>query len=101
MRIELETVPEELRSTHPVRCAICDGCFFFGPAIANAYDDDGISRGEVCPTCLAGGPEGIVERLRSRAWWYAKIAEDLEEAADEGVESVPTLEELRLMSLLA
>jgi hypothetical protein len=100
MRIELEALPEDLRSRHPVRCGICDGLFYLGSVIAHAFDDDGDDWGEVCPVCLRGGADGIVERLRNRAWWYARIAEDFEEVAAEGIESVPTLEEMRLFTEL-
>ena len=50
----------------------------------------------MCPVFLWGGADGIVERLRDRASWYARMAEDFAETADEGVENVPTAEELRL-----
>ncbi len=100
VRIELERLPEHERSEHLVACGICECLFYLGPVIAHAYDDDGTDWREVCPVFLWGGADGIVERLRDRASWYARMAEDFAEAADEGVENVPTAEELRLFSEL-
>jgi hypothetical protein len=101
MRIELVTVPEDLRSPHPTTCGICHMRFQTGPAVAQAIADSGTHFSEVCPKCLAGDEEGLVERLRRHAEWYWEMAEELEEAADEGIEDMPTPEELRLMGLLA
>jgi hypothetical protein len=100
MRIELETLPEDLRSHHPVNCGICDGAFYLGPVIAHAYCDDGVDWREVCPTCLAGGPDGMVETLRRWAAFYAQVAEDYAEVAAEGFDDVPTLREMWLLTEL-
>jgi hypothetical protein len=56
---------------------------------------------EACPKCLAGGPDSIVETLRRWAAFYRQVAEDYEEVADEGIEDMPTPEELALMERLA
>jgi hypothetical protein len=99
MRIELVTLPEHLRTPFPTRCGICNLRFQTGRVVAEAYGD-GVDWTQVCPKCLERGEDGIAERLRSEAEWHRKVAEEMEEAAAEGVEYVPTPEELRLMELL-
>jgi hypothetical protein len=101
LRIELEIVPPEERPAHAIKCGICELPFESGPAVAHAYCDDGVDYREVCPRCLAGGPEGIVETFRRRAVFYREAAETYEELACEGVHDMPTLEELSLMERLA
>ncbi len=70
MRIELEIVAEDERSSHPVSCGICGVRFRLGAAVTRAECDDGVNWREVCPKCLAGGPEGVVETLRRRAAFH-------------------------------
>jgi len=101
MRIELEILPPHLRRKQMVACGICDLRFPLDAAIARAECDDGVDWREVCPKCLAEGPDGIVETLRRSAALYRQMAEDNEEAADEGIEDMPTPEELALMERLA
>jgi hypothetical protein len=68
--VELELVPEPMRSTRPVSCAVCGTSFVVGVVLANAYSNDGrLNFGPVCPRCLAGGPEEMAEQLEAQAEW--------------------------------
>ncbi len=80
---------------------ICELTFVPGPAVAQVYSDDGVPWREACPKCLEAGPDCMVNRLRRNADGHRAIAEEMEEAAAEGFEDVPTLQELRLMERLA
>jgi hypothetical protein len=51
------------------RCSICRRKFWLGPVSAFAISDTDILLGETCPTCLAGGAEGMEGQLRERARW--------------------------------
>lgn len=77
------------------RCCICRGRFHLGPVSCFAYQDDGrVLWGEVCPRCIAGGPGEIQDQLDRKARWARLGAEQDEQAADEGVEDCPTIDEV-------
>ena len=94
MRITIEQTgsDDDMRQQ---RCCLCPGRFYLGPASCLAYSEDGlICWGEVCPRCIAGGPEEIQRQLDMRARWARWKAEQETEAAEEGVEDCPTIDEL-------
>ncbi len=94
MRITLNQTGsnDDMQEQH---CCICSGRFYLGPATCFAYSDNGRCLwGEVCPRCIAGGPEEIQRRLDMKARWARLTAEQEEQAADEGVEDCPTLDEV-------
>jgi hypothetical protein len=102
MRIELETVPPRYRSDHPIVCFLCERRFVVGAAMARAYSDDfTIDCGELCPSCLGSGAEGITARLEDNARCTRAEAKQQEKLAAEGVElAVPSLVELRMLAAL-
>ena len=56
--------------------------------------------GEVCPKCLAAGPEEMREDLECRAVWTRQEADLAEKMADEEI-TAPTAEDLKLMEYIA
>lgn len=75
-------------------CAICRDVFWLGEATAWAITDANTLIGEVCPACLEGGASHIEAKLDERARLSRVIAEQDEQIASEGVEDVPSVDEL-------
>jgi hypothetical protein len=75
-------------------CAICRNVFWLGEATAWAITQDNTLIGEVCPACLEGGAPHIEAKLEERARLSRVIAEQDERIASEGVEDVPSVDEL-------
>ncbi len=75
-------------------CAICRDVFWLGEATAWAITEDNTLIGEVCPACLEGGASHIQGKLDERARLSRVIAEQDERFASEGVEDVPSVDEL-------
>jgi hypothetical protein len=64
MKITLAVPEEHNRSNHPVECYPCGRRFVVGSVVALRFsNDDSPICGEVCPKCLAAGPEGCVRIL--------------------------------------
>ncbi len=78
-------------------CAICSRRFYLGAAAAQAVSDGGILLGEVCPVCLAGGPEHMAAELERRARWSRLEAEEAEAFASEPFGDCPTLDEFLIL----
>ena len=74
-------------------CANCGGRFWLAAATAYAVSDRGILLGEVCPACIAAGPEHMATELERRARWSRMVAAQDEEFASESFEECPTLDE--------
>ena len=56
--------------------------------------------GDVCPRCLAAGPEAMRQRLEAALSWARVIVRDYEELLAEDLEAT-TLTEYRLMDRIA
>jgi hypothetical protein len=101
MRIELETIREEVRFEQAAPCWLCGRRFVMGAVAAWAYSSTiDLDCGLVCPTCLEEGEEAMEGRLEKHARWPALEAEDYATLAAEGVEA-PTLEEFRMFELVS
>jgi len=68
--------------------------FYLGEATAWAITEDNTLLGEVCPACLEGGASYIEAKLEERARLSRVIAEQDERIAEEGVEDLPSVDEL-------
>ena len=100
MRLYIEQT-ESIEDLGEQRCCLCRGRFYLGPASCLASSDNGlIVWGEVCPRCIADGPEEIQRQLDSRAKWARWKAEQETEAAAEGVGDCPTVDELLAAEVL-
>jgi hypothetical protein len=75
-------------------CAICRDVFWLGEATAWAITDANALIGEVCPACLEGGAAHIEAKLDERARLSRVIAEQDEQNASEGVEDLPSVDDL-------
>src|SRR5829696_371666 len=75
-------------------CGICRDVFWLGEATAWAITDDNTLIEEVCPACLERGASHIEAKLEERARLSRVIAEQDERIASEGVEDVPSVDEL-------
>ena len=96
MYVKLEMADEHQRSGRSTVCAVCGVRFFFGGVLAYAYSDGGMDFGPVCPTCLAGGPEGIAQQLEAHAALLRCEVDEVEKIAAEDIVA-PTIEDLQLM----
>ena len=65
-----------------------------GEATAWAISNANTLIGEVCPACLESGAPHIEAKLDERARLSRVIAEQDEQIASEGVEDVPSVDEL-------
>jgi hypothetical protein len=101
MKITLEVPEEHNRSNHPVECYLCGRRFVVGSVVALAFSNaDSSICGEVCPKCLAAGPEEMREDLECCAEWTRQEADLAEKMADEEI-TAPTAEDLKLMESIA
>jgi hypothetical protein len=75
-------------------CAICRDVFWLGEATAWAITDANALIGEVCTACLEGGAAHIEAKLEERARLSRVIAEQDEQNASEGVEDLPSVDDL-------
>ena len=100
MRIELETIEPHYRSADPVMCFVCERRFVPQNVLAALRGDAGMVCGDVCPRCLASGPEAMRQRLEVALSWARVIVEDYEELLAEDLEA-PTLTEYRIMDRIA
>ena len=76
MKITLAVLEEHNRSNHPVECYPYGRRFVVGSVVALRFsNDDSPICGEVCPKCLAAGPEEMREDLECRAEWTQQEAD--------------------------
>lgn len=76
MKITLEVLEEHNRSNPLVECYPCGRRFVVGSVVALRFsNDDSPHMGEVCPKCLAAGPEEMREDLECRAEWTRQEAD--------------------------
>ncbi len=77
-------------------CSICGERFYLGEVTPVAASDAEIEIGEVCPACIEAGPEELQRRLDARAEFDRRQADESERFASEGVDYMPTTDELLL-----
>ena len=93
MRIEISRTRDD-QTPGERDCAICRDVFYLGEATAWAISDTNVLLGEVCPACLERGSEYIEGKLEDRARLSRAIADEDEWIASEGVEDLPSVDEL-------
>lgn len=93
MRIEISRTRDD-QPPGERGCAICRDVFYLGEATAWAISDANVLLGEVCPACLERGAEYIEDKLENRARLSRAIADEDERIAGEGVEDLPSVDQL-------
>lgn len=90
---KLQLAVWEHNSCMDTHCALCGELFEVeyasvavvdGPAVKGASNlpKNAVAQ-DVCPDCMAAGPDGAAERMRQRAQDLRKLADDVEQNATE------------------
>lgn len=99
MRIELYRE----RTESPLDCAACSLSHHLRGVETLLILADERIVGNLCPSCLDSGEQGIRERLIAQAKMYRQIAKEFDDAAEEALDGfeVPSIEELETFEKLA
>lgn len=63
------------------RCHLCGTTFRLSEVVSRAYDDADKFLTDVCPDCIAAGPDGMRQRILQQAESLRSQAADLEQLA--------------------
>jgi hypothetical protein len=76
------------------KCSLCSQPFYLGEVSPVAVSDHDVEIGEICPACIAAGPERMEARMEARAEFSRESADEAERIAAEGVDDFPTVDDL-------